>query len=71
MPKPCTCALEAEKIDQAVQTGGGAQGEGVARQGKGRELTSSKKSRDRSRNKAGKGGVKARGPGERREGWIC
>lgn len=44
---------------------------GVARQGKGRELTSSEKSRDRTRNKAGKGGMKVQGPGERWEGWVC
>lgn len=42
-----------------MQTGGGAQGEGVARQGKGRESPGCKKSGDRSRTKAGKGGMMA------------
>lgn len=42
-----------------MQTGGGAQGEGVARQGKGRESPGCKKSGDRSKTKAGKRGVMA------------
>lgn len=47
-----------KKLTRLCRQEEGLRVRGVARQGKGRELTSSKKSRDRSRNKAGKGGMK-------------